>query len=133
MPSTRSRLVAVPTVTGCSLATEPPQPFAVIPVGSRRLTACRILYFVINNATTFCDALGFDSMMAQATAQAYWSREYRKRRRQGLRVYELELPEIEIAEGLKRAGFLAADADAHDEICDALRRAVLLLFEDQTP
>jgi hypothetical protein len=72
-------------------------------------------------------------MTAQATAtQAHWSRQYRKRRRQGLRVYELELPEIEVAEGLKRAGFLAADAESHDEICDALQRAVLLLFEDQT-
>jgi hypothetical protein len=71
-------------------------------------------------------------MTAQATAQAYWSRQYRKRRRQGLRVYELELPEIEVAEGLKRAGFLAANAESHDEICAALQRAVLLLFEDQT-
>jgi hypothetical protein len=43
-----------------------------------------------------------DSMTAQTTAQAYWARQYRKRRRAGIRVYELELPEIEVAEGLKR-------------------------------
>jgi hypothetical protein len=75
------------------------------------------------------------SMTAQATAQAYWSREYRKRRKAGIRVYELELPEIEVAEGLKRTGFLAHDAESHEEIRDALQRAVLLLLliEGETP
>jgi|GEM_PF-1323339 hypothetical protein len=77
-----------------------------------RTNGGHILCPVINSATGFCDPLR-SGMTAQATAQAHWSREYRKRRKTGIRVYELELPEVEVAEGLKRVGFLAAGAESH--------------------
>jgi hypothetical protein len=73
-----------------------------------------------------------DRMGLSTTPVAARHRRLKARRKAGIRIYELELPEIEVAEGLKRAGFLAADAESHDEIRDALQRAVLLLFEDQT-
>jgi len=70
------------------------------------------------------------SMTVQATAQAYWSAQYRKRRRQGIRVYELELPEVETIEALQRTGFLSSGIESHDDVRAALQRAVLLLIEE---
>jgi hypothetical protein len=70
------------------------------------------------------------SMTAMAQAQARWSRQYRQRRRQGLRCYELALDETSLTEALTLAGFLSADHEPdHAEVVAALERVIALWIE----
>jgi hypothetical protein len=59
-------------------------------------------------------------MTTQATAQAHWSREYRRRRRAGRIVVELEVDEVKITAALIEARLLSplqADDRAELERC----------------
>jgi hypothetical protein len=67
--------------------------------------------------------------IAMGTVAALRAKQYRQRKRYGLACFEIELPEVETIEALQRTGFLSSDTEAHDDVCDALQRAVLLLIE----